>query len=152
MMQPTEEIQSAASKRNFQVRFLALRPWQTAKVPREPAPGSVYAYAGSNRMPSAATSASRRSDAQSFGVLNINRGLHLSGVAQFRPMAGAEGSLIIRELRVALFLSRGHVQMVVFMFPMLPGFHLLGGLGRLAGTGRGRMGEASETRPQNHQH
>src|SRR5712692_3088052 len=33
MVQPTEKIQSAASKRNFQVRFLALRPWQTAALP-----------------------------------------------------------------------------------------------------------------------
>src|SRR2546425_613310 len=32
MIQPTEKIQSAASKRNFQVRFLALRPLRTKTV------------------------------------------------------------------------------------------------------------------------
>jgi hypothetical protein len=74
-------------------------------------------------------------DGQFFGVLNINGGLHLSGVAQFCPMAWAEGSLIICELRVALFLTQNHVQVVMFLFsmlPMLPGFHLLGGLCHLA--------------------
>src|SRR2546421_12298692 len=40
MIQPTEKIQSAASKRNFQVRFLALSPLRTAKVPLGPAPSS----------------------------------------------------------------------------------------------------------------
>ena len=38
MIQPTEKIQSAASKRNFQVRFLALRPLQKAALP-----AAVYA-------------------------------------------------------------------------------------------------------------
>jgi hypothetical protein len=71
-------------------------------------------------------------DTQPFGVLNINWSLHLSGVAQFRPMAGTEGSLIIGELRVALFLSHGHVQVVVVLLPMLPMFHSLGKLGHLA--------------------
>jgi len=32
MIQPTEKIQSAASKRNFQVRFLVLRPLRTKTV------------------------------------------------------------------------------------------------------------------------
>ena len=75
---------------------------------------------------------------QFFGVLNIYRSLHLPGVAQFRPMTRAVRSLFIRELGVAFFLSQNHVQVVVFLFsvlpvlPMLPGFDFLWGLGHLA--------------------
>jgi len=63
-------------------------------------------------------------------------------------MTGAEGSLFIRELRLALFSSQGQVQVMVlvwvvfsvcFMLPLLPGFHFLGGFGDLAGTGSGRQ-------------
>src|SRR5260370_41376060 len=72
---------------------------------------------------------------QFFGMLNINGGLHLSSGAQPRPMTGAVRSFLIRELRVALFLSQNDVQVVVFLFSMLsvlPGFHLLGELCHLA--------------------
>src|SRR5258707_858128 len=41
-------------------------------------------------------------DTQLFGMLNINGGLHLSAIAQSRPMTGAERSLFIREFRVVL--------------------------------------------------
>jgi hypothetical protein len=50
-------------------------------------------------------------------------------------MTGAVRSFLIRELRVTLFFSQNHVQVVVFLFsmlPMLPGFHFLGKLGHLA--------------------
>jgi hypothetical protein len=80
-------------------------------------------------------------------MLNINGGLHLSAIAQSRPMTGAERSLFIRELRLALFSSQGQVQVMVllcvvfsvsFMLPLLPGFHFLGGFGDLAGIRSGR--------------
>src|SRR5882762_4437793 len=93
-------------------------------------------------------------DAQFLGVLNINGSLHLSGVAQSRPMTGAVRSLFIRELWVALFLSQNHAQVMVFLFSMLPmlaGFHLLGGLGHLADADRGRH-EDGETQDRERQH
>src|SRR5207302_8508082 len=86
-------------------------------------------------------------DAQLFGMLNINGGLHLSAIAQSRPMTGAERPLLIGELRLALFSSQGHVQVMVllrvvfsvsFMLPLWPAFNFLGGFGDLAGTGSGR--------------
>jgi hypothetical protein len=90
-------------------------------------------------------------DAQSFGVPNINWGLHLSVVAQFRPMAWTEGSRIICELRVTLFLSHGHVQVVVVLLSMLPMFNFLGKLGHLADAGWGRD-EDGETQGRERQH
>jgi len=56
-------------------------------------------------------------------------------------MTGAAWSFLIGELRVALFLSQKYVQVVVFLFsmlPMLPGFHLLGRLCHLADADWGR--------------
>src|SRR5260370_32038883 len=85
-------------------------------------------------------------DTQLFGMLNINGGLHLSAIAQSRPMTGAERSLFIRELRLALFPSQAHVQVMVlvcfmfsvcFMLHLLPGFHFPVGFSDLAGTASG---------------
>src|SRR4029077_2579722 len=61
-------------------------------------------------------------------------------------MAGAQGSLFIREFRIALFFSENHVQVVVFSLPMLfmlPGFYFLEGLSHLADADR-RRGEDQE--------
>jgi hypothetical protein len=92
-------------------------------------------------------------DAQFFGMLNINGGLHLSGVAQFRPMTGAVRSFLIGELRVALFFSQNQVQVVVFLFSMLPmpGFHLLGELCHLPDADWGRN-EEGKTQDRERQH
>src|SRR5258708_10135325 len=86
-------------------------------------------------------------DTQLFGMLNINGGLHLSAIAQSRPMTGAERSLFIRELRLALFPSHVHVQLMVllffmfsvcFMLPLLPGLHFPGAFAHLLATGSRR--------------
>jgi len=62
-------------------------------------------------------------------------------------MTGAKRPLFIGELRLALFTSRDHVQVMVllwfmfsvaFMLPLLPGLHFLGRFGDLAGTASGR--------------
>src|ERR1700674_5706888 len=91
----------------------------------------------------------KTSDGQFFSVLYIDGGLHLSGVAELRPMAWTRGTFFICIGRRALFLSQGQVQVVMFllsMLRMLPGFHLLEGLSHLADAGRGGM---DETQPQN---
>jgi len=69
-------------------------------------------------------------------------------------MIGTVRSFLIRELRVAFFLSQNYVQVVVFLFsmlPMLPGFHLLGGLRHLADGAWGRK-EDRKTRDGEHQY
>ena len=56
-------------------------------------------------------------------------------------MAGAESAVRVCGRRLALFLAHGQVQVVVFLVLVLPGFHLLRGLGHLAGAARSRVGE-----------
>lgn len=68
-------------------------------------------------------------------------------------MAGAEWAVVIRELRVAFFLSQNHVQVVVFAFAMLfmlTGFHFFRRLGDLADANRG-CEEEGKTQDREHQ-
>jgi len=68
-------------------------------------------------------------------------------------MTGAVRSFLIRELRVALFLSQNHVQVVVFLFSMfmLPGYYLLGELCHLTDADWSRD-EEGKTQHRERQH